>query len=79
MNGSATEMVARFADTVLRKRETGIMLERLAAARETEVQERNLAPYGMSEEQAHQHLRAASRNNRRPPREVALELIGEKG
>ncbi len=78
MNGSATEMVARFADTVLRQRETEIMLERLAAARETEVQERNLAAYGMSEEQAHQHLRAASRRSRRPLREVALELIGTR-
>jgi hypothetical protein len=86
-DGSATEAVARFADTLLRRRETEIMLERLAAGRETEVQERNLAAqakavlesvHGMSEEQAHQHLRAASRRSRRPLREVALELIGNR-
>ncbi len=74
-DGFATEAVARFADTLLRQPETEIMLERLASGRETEVQERNLAAqakavlesvYGMSEEQAHQHLRAASRRSRRP-------------
>lgn len=86
-NGSATEVVARFADTVLRQGETETMLERLATGREREVEERNFAAeakavlesvYGMSEEQAHQHLRAASRRSRRPLREVALELIGNR-
>jgi hypothetical protein len=87
MGGSAIEAVARFAYRVLRQQETEILLERMAAGRETEVQERNLAAqakavlervYGMSEDQAHQHLRVTSRRSRRPLREVALELIEKR-
>ncbi len=81
------ETLGLFAETILRRTETAAMLEQLVEERWEEVQERNLttqakaileSTYGMAEEQAHRHLRAMSRRNRRPLKEVALELIGKR-
>ena len=69
---------------VLRPSEFGRMLQRSARELEEEIEERKLtsrakavleSEYGMTEEQAHLHLRALSRKNRRPLGEVARELI----
>lgn len=85
--GFGTETLARFSGTLLHSAETATMLERLAREREQELQERSLASqakavlesvYGMSEEQAHHHLRVTSRRSRRPLTEVALEYIGKR-
>ncbi len=85
--GFGTETLARFSATLLHSTETATMLERLVREREQELQERSLASqakavlesvYGMSEEQAHHHLRVTSRRSRRPLTEVALEYIGKR-
>ena len=81
------ETLSVFSETILRRTETATMLERLVAERHAEVEERSLTAqakavlesvYGMSEEQAHHHLRLTSRKNRRPLKEVALHYIGER-
>jgi hypothetical protein len=85
--GFGTETLARFSGTLLHSAETPTMLERLAREREQEIEERSLASqakavlesvHGMSEEQAHHHLRVTSRRSRRPLTEVALEYIGKR-
>jgi hypothetical protein len=82
-----SETFVRFSETILRPSETAIMLEQLAAQFEEQVQERNLtarakavleSAYGMTEEQAHHHLRLASRKSRRPLKDVAQEFIAER-
>jgi AmiR/NasT family two-component response regulator len=83
----ASDTLTEFSRTALRRTETAAILERLAVERREEVQERSLTAqakavlesvYGMSEEQAHHHLRVVSRKNRRPMKEIALELIGQR-
>lgn len=85
--GVGTETLARFSETLIQHQETSAFLHRLAAEREEALQERRLTSqakavlesvYGMSEDQAHHHLRLASRKSRRPLREVALEYIGKR-
>jgi len=63
------------------------MLEQRLRELEEEIAERKLttqakvvlqSAYGMSEEQAHLHLRTISRRSRKPLREIAREVIEEK-
>ncbi len=81
------ETLGAFSEAILSRTETPAMLERLVADRREELQERSLAAqakavlesvYRMSEEQAHHHLRVMSRKNRRPLKDVALEVIGKR-
>jgi hypothetical protein len=89
-SGSPDALTAalRHIDSVLLTRQSASALERLAKELEDELAERALAvkakavlqsQYGMSEEQAHVHLRLTSRRSRRPMREIARELIEARG
>lgn len=78
------EAVIRHVESVLRPSQLNAILEGLLQKAEREIAERQLTArakivlqsvHGMSEEQAHAHLRVTSRNTRRPIREVARELI----
>jgi hypothetical protein len=75
-------------ESVLRARQAASTFEQLVKDLEQELQERELAvkakavlqsEFGMSEEQAHLHLRITSRRSRRPMREIARELIEARG
>jgi hypothetical protein len=86
-DGFGTEALTRFSGAILRPSETATMLGQVARERYQEVQQRSLTAqakavlesvYGMSEEQAHHHLRITSRKSRRPLQEVALEYIGKR-
>jgi hypothetical protein len=81
---SPVEAIARHVEAVLRPAATGRMLEELSRNLEEEVEERRLtnrakailrSVHGMSEEQAHTHLRQISRKTRRKLKNVALDLI----
>jgi AmiR/NasT family two-component response regulator len=72
---------------MLRPSEFGTMLEQKLRELEEEMAERKLTAEakailqdrrGMSEEQAHLHLRAISRKSRKPLREVAKDVIKEE-
>lgn len=76
--------IARHVDGILRPTETRRVLEKIVQDLEAEVEERQMTAVakavlqgatGMSEEEAHAHLRALSRRSRKPLREVALALI----
>jgi hypothetical protein len=79
------ELIVRHVEGVLRERSTRRILEQIAQELEEEVEERRLAGrakailqsvQGMSEEDAHAHLRLVSRNSRRRLKDVAREVIG---
>jgi len=79
------ELIVRHAEGVLRESSTRRILEQIARELEEEVEERRLAGrakailqsvQGMSEEDAHAHLRLVSRNSRRKLKDVAREVIG---
>jgi hypothetical protein len=79
------ELIVRHVEGVLRERSTRRILEQIARELEEEVEERRLAGrakailqsvQGMSEEDAHAHLRLVSRNSRRRLKDVAREVIG---
>jgi AmiR/NasT family two-component response regulator len=72
---------------VLRPGEFGTMLKQRLRELDVEIAERKLTAeakallqdrHGMSEEQAHLHLRAISRKSRKPLREVAKDVIEEE-
>jgi hypothetical protein len=78
-------IMERHVEVVLRAARSGQALETAFRDLEDELEERRLTAvaksilrqtYGMSEEQAHMHLRSLSRNSRRPLKEIARELIG---
>jgi BMFP domain-containing protein YqiC len=80
--------VVEHVESVLRARQSGSTLEQMVRELEEELDERKLAArakavlqneHGMSEEQAHLHLRITSRRSRRPVREIARELLEAHG
>jgi hypothetical protein len=83
-DASPVEAIERHVESVLRPAAAGRMLEELSKNLEEEVEERRLtnrakailrSVHGMSEEQAHTHLRQISRKTRRKLKNVALDLI----
>jgi ANTAR domain len=83
-DSSLVENIARHVEGVLRPASAGRMLEELSRSLEEEVEERRLtnrakailqSVHGMSEEQAHDHLRKTSRKTRRKLKDVAADLI----
>lgn len=81
---SSVDAIARHVEGVLRPASTGRVLEQLTRDLEEEVEERRLtnrakailqSVHGMSEEQAHAHLRQISRKTRRKLKDVAVDLI----
>ncbi len=82
--GDAVAAAESHVEGVLRPSEFDRMLERSARFLEEEIEERKVtshakaileSEYGMTEEQAHLHLRSMSRKSRKPLKEVAQELI----
>jgi hypothetical protein len=83
-DASPWDAIARHVEGVLQPASTGLALEQLSKGLEEEVEERRLtnrakailqSAYGMSEEQAHAHLRQTSRKTRRKLKDVAVDLI----
>jgi len=81
---SPVDAIARHVEGVLRPASTGRVLEQLTKDLEEEVEERRLtnrakailqSVHGMSEEQAHMHLRQTSRKTRKKLKDVAVDLI----
>jgi AmiR/NasT family two-component response regulator len=73
-------------ESVLRPGQLGTVLEQLTEELEQEIAERELtnrakavlqSRYGMSEDQAHVHLRLVSRKSRKRLRDVARDLLEE--
>jgi hypothetical protein len=82
----AVETIARHVESVLRPGRLGTVLGELTQEMEQEIAERELASrakavlqsrYGMSEDQAHVHLRLVSRKSRKRLRDVARDLLEE--
>ena len=78
------EAITRHVEGVLRPASAGRVMEQLSRTLEEEVEERRLtnrakailqSVHGMSEEQAHAHLRQTSRKTRRKVKDVAVDLI----
>jgi hypothetical protein len=78
------EAIERHVEGVLNPGSAGRALEKLSQELEQEVEERRLtnrakailrSVHGMSEEQAHHHIRQTSRKTRRKVRDVAADLI----
>lgn len=78
------EVIVRHVEGVLRENSTRRILEQIARELEEELEERWLAgrakailqtKHGMSEEEAHTHLRMTSRKSRRRLKDVAQELV----
>jgi AmiR/NasT family two-component response regulator len=81
---SPVDAIARHVEGILRPASAGQVLEQLTRDLEEAVEERRLTnrakvilqnAYGMSEEQAHMHLRQISRKTRRKLKDVAADLI----
>ncbi len=79
-------MVERHVEQAIRSWRLKPILEDLLQAAEQKVSERKLASqakillqdaYGLSEEEAYQHLRLTSRRTQRPVREIARKLIAQ--
>jgi AmiR/NasT family two-component response regulator len=86
--GDVIGTLENHVEGVLRPSEFGTMLQQKLRELEEEIAERKLTAeakailqdrHGMSEEQAHLHLRAISRKSRKPLREVARDVIEEEG
>jgi len=82
----AVDTIVRHAESVLRPGQLGAALGQLTREIEREIAERELANrakevlqsrYGMSEDQAHVHLRLVSRKSRKPLRDVARDVLDE--
>jgi hypothetical protein len=85
-SGDAVDTIARHVESVLRHSEFTALLRQFTQDIERETAERELATrakavlqnrYGMSEDQAHSHLRLVSRKSRKPLREVARDVLEE--
>jgi hypothetical protein len=83
-DSGAVDTIEKHVEGVLRPPSTKRLLRQLARELEEEVEERRLtnrakailrSVHGMSEEQAHEHLRRASRKSRRKLKDVAVDLI----
>jgi hypothetical protein len=83
-HSEAIEVIERHLETVLRSSRLWMALERLLRDGEEELAERKLTTqaktllqqvHGMSEQEAYQHLRAASRRSRKPIPDIAREVI----
>jgi hypothetical protein len=83
----AIDTIARHVESVLRPGQLATVLEQLAQEIGQEIAERDLANrakavlqsrYGMSEDQAHVHLRLVSRKSRKRLRDVARDLLEEE-
>jgi AmiR/NasT family two-component response regulator len=83
-NGDVIGAIESHVQGVLRASQFGTMLEKRLMELEEEIAERKLtsrakavlqSAHGMSEEQAHLHLRTISRRSRRPLKEIAREVI----
>ena len=81
---SPVDAISRHVEGVLRPASTGRVLEQLTKELEEEVEERRLtnrakailqSVHGMSEEEAHAHLRQTSRKTRRKLKDVAADVI----
>ena len=82
----AIDTIVRHVESVLRPGQLGVVLNQITQEIEQEVAERELASrakallqsrYGMSEDQAHVHLRLVSRKSRKRLRDVARDLLEE--
>lgn len=82
----ATHTIVRHVESVLRPGQFATVLDQLFREIEQEIAERELANrakavlqsrYGMSEDQAHAHLRLVSRKSRKRLRDVARDLLEE--
>lgn len=82
----AVDTIVRHAESVLRPGQLGAALGQLTCEIEREIAERELANrakeilqsrYGISEDQAHVHLRLVSRKSRKPLRDVARDVLDE--
>ena len=82
----AIDTIVRHVESVLRPGQLAAVLGQLAEEREQEIAERDLtnrakavlqSRYGMSEDQAHVHLRLVSRKSRKRLRDVARDLLEE--
>jgi hypothetical protein len=85
-NDDAVSTIVRHVESVLRPGKLGTVLGQLTEQLEQEITERELANrakailqsrYGMSEDQAHVHLRLVSRKSRKRLRDVARDLLEE--
>jgi hypothetical protein len=83
---AAIDTIARHVESVLRPGQLAAMLGQLVVEIEQEIAERDLANrakallqsrFGMSEDQAHVHLRLVSRKSRKRLRDVARDLLEE--
>jgi len=81
---SPVDAISRHVEGVLKPASTGRVLEQLTKELEEEVEERRLtnrakailqSVHGMSEEQAHMHLRQTSRKTRKKKKDVGADLI----
>jgi hypothetical protein len=82
----AVDTIVRHVESVLRPGQLAAVLGQLAEEIEREIAERDLTSrakavlqsrYGMSEDQAHVHLRVVSRKSRKRLRDVARDLLEE--
>ena len=82
----AVDTILRHVESVLRPGQLGTVLTQLTQEIEQEIAERELANrakavlqsrYGMSEDQAHVHLRLVSRKSRKRLRDVARDVLDE--
>lgn len=82
----AVDTIIRHVESVLRPGQLGTVLQQLTQEFEQEISERELANrakailqsrYGMSEDQAHVHLRLVSRKSRKRLRDVARDVLAE--
>jgi hypothetical protein len=83
-SADAIDIIVRHVESVLRPGQLGTVLGQLTQEMEREIAERELtnrakailqSRYGMSEEQAHVHLRLVSRKSRKRLRDVAQEVL----
>jgi ANTAR domain len=82
----AVDTIVRHVESVLRPGQLATVLKQLTQEVEQEISERELASrakavlqsrYGMSEDQAHVHLRLVSRKSRKRLRDVAWDVLQE--
>lgn len=82
----AVDIITRHVESVLRPGQLATELVQLAADVEQQIEDRSLAnrakymlqsQHGMSEDEAHVHLRLVSRQSRKRLSDVARELLGE--
>jgi AmiR/NasT family two-component response regulator len=86
INNDAIDTIVRHAESVLRPSQLRTALGQFTKEIEQELAERELAArakavlqsrYGMSEDQAHVHLRLVSRQSRKRLRDVARDVLAE--